>query len=114
MGVTLPPPPPPAGRFKRLYKVNSVVPSVTRVVNRKYAEVSATAFPAAEAFLASAPATMLWNADVMGKQPFLRSETSRSGLRDHSPFKLSARLSRTKAGAVQRLILMPVPGRAVT
>ena len=42
---------------------------------------------------------------ISGKQPVLRPLTSTSGLPDYSPFKLSARLSSTSAGAVQRLIL---------
>ncbi len=45
------------------------------------------------------------NAVLSGKQPVLRPFTSTSGLPEYSPFKLSARLSSTSAGAVQMLIL---------
>src|ERR1700679_3853922 len=49
-----------------------------------------------------------------GKQPDLRPLVSTAGLFDHSPFKPSTRLSSTRAGAVQILILVFAFGSAVT
>src|SRR5665213_1100422 len=103
-GVTFPPLP----RIKRLYKVNSVVPSVMRVVRRKN-ELLVTK----DTSPADLPSTFL-KAVGSGKQPVLRPLASTSGLPEYSPLRLSARLSSTSAGAVQILIFVNAPGNAVT
>src|SRR5277367_1147954 len=106
-GVTLPPLP----RHKRLYKVNSVVPSVTRVVKRKYLLWVPHRFVKSAATLAG---RIFLNASASGKQPVLRALARTPGLPEYSPFKTSARLSMTTAGAVQILIATFACGKAVT
>ena len=94
--------------------MNSDVPSETRVVKRKYEVLSANRPES----LAAVPGTLLRilvKAVNSGKQPFLRSATSRSGLPEYSLLKLSGRrLSRTGPDAVQMLMAAVAVGRAVT